>query len=253
MRDRSDPRTMGRRGRRRTDVSFSNSEGGAVSRSSLSVGGPGRPGAVAPSARSTVLDSTSGPACKDAGGSGPVERVDDGPPLVLGPDRDEGVAEVGPARVHLGVLEAEVAEDLEAAPRVVGLAGEPEVAVDDLTLFVEAGLAGRPSGGEVAGLGEEPGIADGPAGGQDAVDARLGHHAQGLGGRGDVARAEDGPVGEVALDLGEEPPVGPAGVLLFDAPGVDGDRRGAGLEGAAGDRPEVRRWPCRRPERRGAA
>ena len=74
------------------------------------------------------------------------------------------------------------------------------MAVDDLALFVEPGLAGRPSLGEVAGLGEEPGVADGPTGGQDAVDARLGHHAQGLGGRGDVARAEDRPVREFALD-----------------------------------------------------
>jgi hypothetical protein len=53
--------------------------------------------------------------------------------------------------MHLGVLEAEVAEDLEAALRVVGFAGEPEMAVDDLPLLVEARLTGRPSGGEIAG------------------------------------------------------------------------------------------------------
>ena len=52
-----------------------------------------------------------------------------------------------------------------------------------------SGLEGLPAGGEVAGLPEDPGIADGAAGGGDAVDPRLPDHPQGVRGRVDVARS----------------------------------------------------------------
>ncbi len=75
---------------------------------------------------------------------------------------------------------------------------------NELPLLVLPGLSRLPAGGEIAGLPEDPGIADGPAGGHDAVHTGLVDHPQSVRCGVNVTRTDDRPVREFALDLRQE-------------------------------------------------
>lgn len=163
--------------------------------------------------------------------------MDDGGGGFAGHEGEEGLFAVGVAFAVSGHEFAKVGDGFAFG---VGGADLVEMFEHDAALFGQRrgrrGLAALVQG---ADLPEYPGVADGAAGDDDAVDAGVAETADGGFGAEDVAGTEDGEVGEAFFDFGDAGPVGLAAIFLDDGAAVDGEHVDAVVGGVFADRPEV--------------
>lgn len=100
--------------------------------------------------------------------------------------------------------------------------GEAEMFFEDLSLLRHGRRSGRMARHHLAGLAEDPWVADAAAGDGDAGDAGVPDHAEDVGDFPDVAGSEDGAIGETSDEIGEHRPARGSHVFLFDGSRVNG-------------------------------